>query len=391
MARLKIGTWNIKTFGALLAKAEAGTLSSAQSRRLDAIVAEIQSVDPDILCITEGPDPAQLEAFCNTWLGGQWRAVVRQAGDPYDMRGLFGKAQNILFIAKAAIAPMCALDPTARWRSLTQDASRRAFEQRRGAFTNVAVMHHGRAWNISHPFLSGGAAAGTVSLALEEHQHWRHPQVLSFGLRNIADGTITRIELIGLHMKSKINHKTWTGTIDNSPDHVREAVEARIKLTTEAINVRYYLGARFDQDPRAAIMLMGDLNDGPGRDLWEEIFLFHDLVSNLQGDIFQADQFLNHALFDAPEEQRWSAEFEDSYNPGSTIRPLLDHIMFSQRLVRKDWRQGLFVEPGAGRVEHEIHGLLNADLPRAHPTSDHLPVTCLFELEDGYELAPSPV
>jgi hypothetical protein len=392
MPTLKIASWNVKLFGQLLAKDEAGTLSQREAARLAAIAQQMAAIDADIWCIIEGPKPDQLVRFGKVTLGGAWQAITRPAGDPYHMgSGPGGKPQNILFMARPAIAAACRIDPVARWRALTRDASRRAFETEGEAFKTAAAMLHDASWSVSHPFLAPANQPWPQNLIVGRHRHHRHPQVLSFQLRDAASGETTRVELIGLHLKSKINRTTWTGTVEGSPAHVREAIEARIKLTTEAMNVRYYLNARFDQNPDAAIMLMGDLNDGPGRDLWEEIFLFHDLVGNLQGDIFAASRFLNHALFDFPGELRWTAEFDDSYNPGRTIRPLIDHILFTQRFVRRDMRKHLWVEPFAGRVEHEVHGLINASLHPSQPTSDHVPVSCVVTLAPGLGFEPSPV
>ncbi len=314
MRTLRVTSWNVKLFGQLLGKAQAGTLTSNETKRLAAIVDEIEAINADIYCVIEGPTPEQLDAFCRNQLGGAWQAILRPAGDLYFLgSGPGGNPQNILFMARSTLGPFCGIDPVSRWRSLTADASAKAFEAEAEAFNSVEPLIHKDKWNVSHPFLASGAAAAEVQIGLKTHKHHRHPQVLSFGLKNDATGEVSRIEAIGLHMKSKINQKQWQGTVENSPEHVREAVEARIKLTTEAINVRYYLDARFDQDPQAAIMLMGDLNDGPGRDLWEEIFLFHDLVGNLQGDVFKASRFMNHALFDWPGELRWAAKVQPDF------------------------------------------------------------------------------
>ena len=48
-------------------------------------------------------------------------------------------------------------------------------------------------------------------------------------------------------------------------------------------------------EQKPAIFVMGDLNDGPGKEPFERESLFFDLVSNLQGDVFFAKRFLNHA------------------------------------------------------------------------------------------------
>jgi hypothetical protein len=36
------------------------------------------------------------------------------------------------------------------------------------------------------------------------------------------------------------------------------------------MRIRQYLDARLDADPDAAIVVLGDFNDGPGRDLFEQ-------------------------------------------------------------------------------------------------------------------------
>jgi hypothetical protein len=108
---------------------------------------------------------------------------------------------------------------------------------------------------------------------------------------------------------------------------------ARIKMTTEGTNVRAYIDAKFLQTRNPAIFVLGDFNDGPGKEYFEERYLFFDLVSNLQGDVFFASRFLNHALFDYPDELRWSVQFDDFVDPNRDPHILLDHILFTQPLV----------------------------------------------------------
>jgi hypothetical protein len=88
----------------------------------------------------------------------------------------------------------------------------------------------------------------------------------------------------------------------------------------------------------------------------------------------QAEKFLNHALFDYPGRLRWSVRFTDAIDPSRDPEILLDHILFTQALVRG---QGpVRVEAGAGRVEHEIFDRLNSQLPSGQRLSDHKPVSC---------------
>jgi hypothetical protein len=156
---------------------------------------------------------------------------------------------------------------------------------------------------------------------------------------------------------------------------VRESMRARIKLATEAANVRAYIDRRFEQVESPAIFVLGDLNDGPGKELFEEQYLFFDLLSNVQGDVFFARGFLNHALFDVPDHLRWSVQWRDFIEPAREPKILLDHILFTQALVdgSSPWR----VRAGAGRVEHEIHEDVSAE--GGAFTSDHRPVSVVVE------------
>jgi hypothetical protein len=134
---------------------------------------------------------------------------------------------------------------------------------------------------------------------------------------------------------------------------------ARVKLSSEALNVRAYIDHRFAQEADPSIFVLGDLNDGPGKELMEREYLLHDLISNLQGDIFFAQRFLNHGLFDQPQELRWTARFSDALEPARDPHILLDHIVFSQALTRAG-TSPLRVLPNAGFVEHLAHEEIEA-------------------------------
>ncbi len=136
-------------------------------------------------------------------------------------------------------------------------------------------------------------------------------------------------------------------------------------------------------------MVCGDMNDGPGREFFERQFLFFDLISNIQGDVFFSSRFLNHALFDFEEHLRWTTEFNDKIEMWAqanfqyydqmpsgidmTQRQLIDHILFTQAFTGRT--TGPKVKSQAGFVEHTIHEKINAVLPASRKTSDHRPVS----------------
>jgi len=83
------------------------------------------------------------------------------------------------------------------------------------------------------------------------------PQVLLYTLPSGIE-----IELIGVHLKSPINREPITR--DNNGNltgaYLESALKSRVKLATEARDIREYIGAKFDQTANPGIMVMGDCN-----------------------------------------------------------------------------------------------------------------------------------
>lgn len=361
MAQLKITSWNLEWLVKLLAKLDAppgaGASAAAQrafadaQARIDAIQREILEIDPDILCIIEGPPTeAAISGFCQNWLGGAYVPITLPAGGDYRMKG----RQWIWFLVRPALAQGASLLDPEVWQSYTLAESTARYGPH---------WTHGKTWPVN----LWGETVPT------RHGHYRHPQVLRLTWQDQP------IELIGAHLKSKFSNKgKYLPETPDDPRHVlfiSQALEARIKLATEASDIRLYLGQRFAQEANPAIFLMGDMNDGPGKELLERQYLFFDLIGNLQGDVFFARKFLNHALFDAEQDLRWSVFFKDKIDPDRNPHILLDHILFSQALVNQSLP--IEVKPGAGKVEHEIHDRINAALSSKQKTSDHKPISCL--------------
>lgn len=335
MSTVKITSWNV----AHLDRLTKADLSDNYKRRRDAVVQEIRELSPDILCLIEGPKGEEaIDQISDVLLDGEWVAVKAEDGE-YSTRG----TQWIWFLVRQNLASNASLLQPAIWDSFTD-----------------------RFWKCHF----------WGEFEERNHSHYRHPQVL------VLDWNGFRVEFIGLHLKSKFVNRgesLWNGTAAERQDFVREALTARIKMTTEATNVRAYINAKFNQVENPAIFVMGDLNDGPGKEYFEDKYLFFDLVSNIQGDIFSATKFLNHALFDSPDHLRWSVHFEDFVDPTRDPHILLDHIMFTQGLV--DGTLPWEIEAHAGKVEHEIHDLINSTLPSTAKTSDHKPVSLIVKTD----------
>jgi hypothetical protein len=342
---LKFTTWNIEHLEKLISP----NPTSAIIERRQRIKETIESINPDILCVEEGPQGEKgVTDFSAQVLGNLWVPVLlRHQGEAlgfrdkeYDIRG----TQWIWFLVKPALLQNCRLQSPSVWQAFTGE--------------QTWTVHF---WGKEEP---------------TEHFHWRHPQVLIYDL-----GDEKEIEIIGVHLKSKINQEAIIRNENGnlSGEFLNEALKARVKLATEAHNVRQYIASKFEQVPNPGILVMGDCNDGPGKDFFEDQYLFFDLISNLQGDVMIAERFFNHALFDFTGHLRWTAKYEDKILklPASKNPLLLDHILISQPLCRN--QLPLVANEHAGKVEHEEFERCNAGAKSNTKTSDHRPVSCKLE------------
>jgi hypothetical protein len=362
MDRFKLTSWNIEWADKLLTASESTnptTLHNAE-RRLAAVAREIQLLDPDIMLVCEGPKGEERAAHFFDRVAPQYDLITRGDDSDYKTQG----QQWIWFLTRKGLPATTSLLHIDQWRLVVSEAS---------------LGTHAAKWSVARPrFIE---TAGSLTLESEvPHSHYRHPQVLQVTLDGVA------FEVIGAHLKSKfINLSTpaaigQPGSFKSNPEFVAEAVEARVKLSSECTDLRYYINGRFKADRNAPIIVAGDFNDGPGKELIEEQFLLHDLIGNLQGDVFFARRFLNHALFDFSDEERWTVQFEDKLDPRRPREILLDHILFSQAFVgpnRPEAFRYRALQHG-GTVEHDAHHAINAALPQKSVTSDHRPVSMLF-------------
>jgi len=343
---LKITSWNVE-YGDKLLK----NTTAAGNDRKERIHQTLAAIDPDILCIVEGPKGEQGAVDYGTQvLGGDWEPVLlsdeggavgsRDRDYANNMSGI----QWIWFYVKPGQKDRCRLQPPAVW------------QQETGC----------KDWDI---YLWGQPDK------TKNHKHYRHPQVLVYRFDNGDE-----MELIGVHLKSGFMQMHFgrdaSGNINR--DYLDEALTNRIKLATEARNVRAYITKRFEAAEKAgekhpAILILGDANDGPGQDLFEANYLFFSVVSNLEGNVLESERYFNHALFDYAPDKCWTIRFEDEVTGAKKEdNPLLlDHILMSQPLC--DGSYPLQAKKHAGTVEHTAWEDNN---PKGKTeTADHRPVS----------------
>ncbi|WP_179339538.1 endonuclease/exonuclease/phosphatase family protein [Winogradskyella ludwigii] len=340
---LKISTWNVKHSQQLI-EDDPSSIILERIRRVKATITEINA---DILLMVEGPKgEAKIIDFCHKVLDNAWVPVLLQGSNDavgdrdrdygYDMRG----TQWLWYLVKPTVLAQCRIQAAIVWQSFIG----------------------GKHWQVNY----------WGQFERDDHEHFRQPQVLIYRLDNGKE-----IECIGVHLKSKINKEriTYDAEKNLTGAYVNTALKARVKLATEARNIRHYVDAKFRQLEAPALVILGDCNDGPGQDYFESNYLFFDLIQNLQGEVLMAEKYFNHVLFDVAKDLRWTARFRDPILkiPASKNPLLIDHILVSQPLCNGSFP--LKVNAKAGQVEHEIFERVNADSNSKTISSDHRPVS----------------
>ncbi|MFK7752934.1 MAG: endonuclease/exonuclease/phosphatase family protein [Sedimentitalea sp.] len=139
-----------------------------------------------------------------------------------------------------------------------------------------------------------------------------------------------KLHLIGAHLKSKAPHGAR-----NDAAVMRISIANRRKQLAQAIWLRARLESHLNAD--TPLILMGDLNDGPGLDEYEHLFGRSSVEIVLGDDLF--DPHARHALLRrlgaAATTARFKVHGEERY-----LQALLDYIMISPDLRQNTpvWR-----------------------------------------------------
>jgi hypothetical protein len=380
---MKLTTWNAEwldshwgvisgkyTPGQNLFPHDAPEMDEARTK-IDAMKALVARVDPDILFLCEAPEgEAEMQAFTAAEMPG-YELISRPAGSDYQIEG----RQWLWFLMKTPLADQSApeLLEISVWQSFAASAS-------------PSIREDGK-WSVAIPRLKNFGNIKDVPVSTRDiHDYHRHPQTLRFSFGGAVH------EVIGAHLKSKFTGSTpRKRRPDESFDeyaqlkkvkrYLAKSHAARVKLSSEASNIRAYIDQRFSQETEPSIFVVGDLNDGPGKELMEREYLLHDLLSNLQGEVFFARRFLNHALFDQPHALRWTTQFDDALDPERDSHILLDHILFTQALTSAG-SSPLRARAGAGRVEHLAYEEVTSLFGPGN-LSDHRPVSVVLTPRDA--------
>jgi endonuclease/exonuclease/phosphatase family metal-dependent hydrolase len=288
------------------------------------VAAVIQTLDPDVLMVEEGPsDPAEMGLF-----------VQQHLNDGFAVYGgIDGGAQKVYALVKNG-----------------------------GEFLNAALASDAATAELSQEWETDVDGDGI----LEGYDFTRLPLVLTG--TNQSSGNDMRV--VALHSKSKYVHRGRQ--LFNDParqqQFITEALKNRRRISTEAMRTREYLDRLVEDDQNAHILVTGDFNDGPGIDYFEKRYLTHNITDILLGSTFYPERLFVHAFITRVQlAERYTAIFDD-FVDGIDNRPiLLDHILVSPAL------EGVVTAAGIAHAEYEAQSP-NIDGDRQERVSDHRPV-----------------
>ena len=291
----------------------------------------IREVDPDILGIVEGPKlPSQMEKFVQGYLKDQsGNPIYNVVASPSERT-----QRQYLLVKRGAATPVRTLYDEPRYEKMVER------------------------WK----FYPWGAY---MPKDAKPHTFHRQPLVAELEVQE------RKLTIILVHIKSKhIGLKP-----SDEKEYVEKSVLARQEIISEIKKVRDYLDDALTEEMTRSIVVMGDMNDGPGRDRFEAEFMLQNLVDVIQGTLLNPELNVYHVLENL-QTDAFSLEFEDSED-GTKKRELIDHILMAPGMFTG--MADLTYKKGSGKVEHkawENHVGTDPDHIRDDRPSDHRPVTC---------------
>lgn len=293
------------------------------------VASVVDGLDPDVLAIEEGPsDIREMQLFVDTYLSDP------QGGARFDIfGGLDGGAQKLYALVKIG-----------------------------GEFNNPSIPTDDLTLALGEPWESDVDG----DFRLDGYEFTRQPLVIE-GTTGSGDANL---RIVTLHTKSKYVHngqQLWENP-NTRMDYVVAALKNRRRISSEAMRVRQYLDGLLEQDAGSLCVVCGDFNDGPGIDYFETRYLTHNVTDILLGSTYYPNLLFEHAfIMRVPEDQRYTAIFDDFVDQIMNRRLLLDHLLVSPVLSSGITDSGIAHQAYDAAIDP------NASGRQAH-TSDHRPI-----------------
>ena len=323
-------SYNIEWFGKCFEADNALKTDNDSNRKLDAVAAVIDGISPDLIGITEAPN--------TTTTTGQRSTVTALEN--------FAAAKG-LRQSKAMIGTPSA---GSQEIALLYDPAVFGTEHSPGGKANSKT---------NPPFKAEFYIDSDGDGIREVYRHYRPP----------LEAKITRADG-GADLWVMVVHAKSKGIFD-AMDRVhfeRTSERNRRKLFAECSSIRRRVDEWLVGD--RPVVVMGDINDGPGFDFYEGRF-GRSAVELIMGSVFEADAILRNYV-GAPTWGRYGWEpstvrFRDSFT-GDNVNALIDHIMASRHILPAGADPAVVWNPFQNAVAKPMKSALLDG-------SDHFPVT----------------
>lgn len=349
MTSLRIATYNIEWMNNLFVKGEAklrtkpakgmGRFPTNPQAVAERIAGVITGIDAHIVGVQEGPASLkQIQFFSDEFLNGRYKASGIESG-----------SQSIY----ALVRDDCPVKATPY--DSTSDYYKR----------------------IGKPVLF--QPWGEFNKA-KKYSMARFPALLRVALADDKDP----VHVIVAHTKSQFTKGFTKAKFEaREPRAMREAILSRQKLSADVAALRRHVtNVILEQRNAAGAIVLGDLNDGFTRSVFETEFLLQSLVDELRGSFRRQSALLDHVLDETQLRRKdaYTVEFRSSEKRGIT-RELIDHILVTPAL--RDTAFWLQLKPGSAVIAHDVSkahtsgsGAKADDRP-----SDHIPVVAEFTVK----------
>jgi hypothetical protein len=182
-----------------------------------------------------------------------------------------------------------------------------------------------------------------------------------------------RIRLITVHAKSK-----GVFSVVDLYNFQKISLATRKRLLGQAIKLRERLDQLTLEPDPVPVMVMGDMNDGPGMDPFE-MMLGRSFVETVMGSVYDPNRIFHNTLWwmskdSALKKKLWTVDFPDpivKHSMGYRHRVWLDHILVSQDML----------QPGSSVRYVTNSGMIASGSRDAWKASDHFAVYCRIEAD----------
>jgi hypothetical protein len=180
-----------------------------------------------------------------------------------------------------------------------------------------------------------------------------------------------KLRIILVHTKSK-----GVFSVVDFANFQKVSLANRKRLVAQALKLRQRIEQLINDPNSLPLIVMGDMNDGPGLDPFEAL-IGSSFVETVMGSIFDPDKIFHNVLwhFTKTSETRknlWTAQFPDPIvnNPlGYEHRVWIDHIIVSRDMTKPD--NAIRYITDSGQIEERNTA--------SYKASDHFAVYCKIE------------